>query len=112
MARVLLALFVAGAAVVGGLTLYVVWPSLPWTDDGHPGRSAPLHAPELGASLVVLYVPGLEFDLGADDLNRPDAYTRRVFPLRSQDCAAQPALSQWRGVSVQRPRGTRRMALT
>ena len=64
MARVLLALFIAGAAVAGGLTLYIVWPSLPWTDDGHPGRSAPLHAPELGASQVVLYVPGLEFDRG------------------------------------------------
>ncbi len=88
MARVLLALFIAGAAVAGGLTLYIVWPSLPWTDDGHPGRSAPLHAPELGASMVVLYVPGLEFDLGADDLNRPDAYTRRVFPQALRDLFA------------------------
>lgn len=88
MVRFLIRLFITSAAVVGGLALFLVWPSLPWSDDGHPGRSAPLRAPGRDASTVVLYVPGLEFDLGADDLNRPDAYTRRVFPQAVRDLFA------------------------
>lgn len=88
MARVLLRLFLAGALVAAGGALFLVWPSLPWNDDRGAERSAPLQAPGPGASSVVLYVPGLEFDLKADALNAPDARTRRVFPQALRDVFA------------------------
>ena len=86
--RILLALVLAGAAVAVGGALFLVWPSLPWTDDGDPGQSAPLLAPAPGASRVILYVPGLEFNLASDDRTTPDARTRRVFPQALRDLFA------------------------
>jgi pimeloyl-ACP methyl ester carboxylesterase len=88
MVRGFLMLLLAGAAAVGGVALFLIWPSLPWTDDGHPGRSAPLRAPGPETATVVLYVPGLEFDRAADDRNMPDAHTRRVFPQALRDLFA------------------------
>lgn len=86
--RILLALVLVAMAVVAGGALFLVWPSLPWTDDGDPERSGPLLAPGPEAARVVLYVPGLEFNLASDDLTTPAARTRRVFPQVLRDLFA------------------------
>lgn len=88
MLRFVLVLLLGGVAAVAGGALFLVWPSLPWSGDASPERSAPLNVPMPDASSIVLYVPGLEFNRATDDLNPPDSRTRRVFPQVLRDLFA------------------------